>query len=159
MSFFRCLKWPEMRGAALELIARVREGHGRGSFAIPVVDFLRVFSPGASEAELAKVAARGNLQFTADSSGGGSFTLAEGKRADFDLNRDGLVMRVPRMLAGRYEVLADSFRVEFGEGRELEGCKRLVVLVCNRVRSVEVTPRRVDVHLNVKMLDLCVEFE
>jgi hypothetical protein len=159
MSLFGCLKWPEMRGAALDLIARVREGHGRGSFRIPVVDFLRVFSPGAAAAELAKVAERGDLQFTADSSGGGRFTLAEGKRADFDLNREGLVMRVPRRLAGRYELLADSFRVEFDRGRELEGCKRLVVLVCNRVRSVEVTPRRVDVHLNVKVLDLCVEFE
>lgn len=159
MSLFGCLKWPEMRGAALDLIARVREGHGRGSFRIPVVDFLRVFSPGAAEAELSKVSARGDLQFTADSSGGGRFTLAEGKRADFDLDREGLVMRVPRRLAGRYEVLADSFRVEFDRGQELEGCKRLVVLVCNRVRSVEVTPRRVDVHLNVKMLDLCVEFE
>ena len=159
MSLFRCLKWPEMRGAALELIARMRVGHARGSFRIPVVDFLRVFSPGASEAELAKVAARGDLQFKADSRDGGSFTLAEGKRADFDLNREGLVMRVPRRLAGRYEVLTDSFRVHFDHGQELEGCKRLVVLVCNRVRSVEVTPRRVDVHLNVKMLDLCVEFE
>src|SRR4051794_39196281 len=112
MTLFRCLKWPEMRGAALELIARVREGHGRGSFRVPVVDFLRVFAPGASEKELAKVAERGDLQFRADSSDGGSFTLAEGRRADFDLNREGLVMRVPRRLAGRYEVLADSFRVE-----------------------------------------------
>jgi hypothetical protein len=159
MTLFRCLKWPEMRGAAVELIARVRGGHARGSFRIPVVDFLRVFSPGASEVELAKVAERGDLSFEADSDAGGRFTLAEGRRADFDLNREGLVMRVPRRLAGRYEVLPNSFRVEFDRGQELEGCKRLVVLVCNRVRSVEVTPRRVDVHLNVKMLDLCVEFE
>ena len=159
MPLFNCLKWPEMRGAAVELIARVRDGHARGSFRIPVVDFLRVFSPGASATELAKVAERGDLRFEADSNAGGSFTLAEGRRADFDLNREGLVMRVPRRLAGRYEVLPDSFRVEFDHGQELEGCKRLVVLVCNRVRSVEVTPRRVDVHLNVKMLDLCVEFE
>src|SRR5919112_3745843 len=63
MTLFRCLKWPEMRGAALELIARVREGHARGSFHIPVVDFLRVFSPGADAAELSKVAERGDLQF------------------------------------------------------------------------------------------------
>jgi hypothetical protein len=159
MTLFRCLKWPEMRGAAVELIARVRDGHARGSFRIPVVDFLRVFSPGADANELAKVAERGDLRFDADSNAGGRFTLAEGRRADFDLNREGLVMRVPRRLAGRYEVLPDSFRVEFDRGQELEGCKRLVVLVCNRVRSVEVTPRRVDVHLNVKMLDLCVEFE
>ncbi len=159
MTLFRCLKWPEMRGAAVELIARVRDGHARGSFRIPVVDFLRVFSPGASATELAKVAERGDLRFEAETTNGGRFTLAEGRRADFDLNREGLVMRVPRRLAGRYEVLSESFRVEFDRGQELEGCKRLVVLVCNRVRSVEVTPRRVDVHLNVKMLDLCVEFE
>src|SRR5919206_4313815 len=61
MTLFRCLKWPEMRGAAVELIARVRDGHARGSFRIPVVDFLRVFSPGASATELAKVAERGDL--------------------------------------------------------------------------------------------------
>jgi hypothetical protein len=159
MSLFGCLKWPEMRGAALELIARVREGHARGRFQIPVVDFLRVFAPGAREAELAKVARRGDLRFEADTAAGGSFALEEGARADFDLRREGLVMRVPRRLSGRYELLADSFRVDFNQGEELEGCKRLVVLVCNRVRRVEVTPRRVDVHLNVKMLDLCVEFE
>ena len=159
MTLFRCLKWPEMRGAALELIARVREGHARGRFQIPVVEFLRVFSPNALEAELAKVAARGDLRFEADSKSGGRFTLTEGRRADFDLNREGLVMRVPRVLAGRYELFPDSFPVDFNQGEELEGCKRLVVLVCNRVRSVDVTPRRVDVHLNVKMLDLCVEFE
>ncbi len=159
MALVKRMKWPEMRGAALDLIARVRGGHARGSFRIPVVDFLRVFSPGADEAELEKVAARGDLRFESDSAAGGRFSLAEGRRADFDLNREGFVMRVPRRLAGRYELLPDSFRVEFDRGEELEGCKRLVVLVCNRVRSVEVTPRRVDVHLNVKVLDLCVEFE
>jgi hypothetical protein len=108
---------------------------------------------------LAKVASRGDLRFEADSALGGSFRLEEGARADFDLGREGLVMRVPRRLGGRYEVSADSFRVKFNAGEELEGCKRVVVLVCNRVRSVEVTPRRVDVHLNVRVLDLCVEFE
>ena len=159
MTLFSCLKWPEMRGAALELIARVRDGHARGRIQIPVVDFLRVFSPNALEAELAKVSSRGDLRFEADSKSGGRFTLAQGRRADFDLNREGLVMRVPSKLAGRYELRSDSFRVHFKRGEELEGCKRLVVLVCHRVRSVEVTPRRVDVHLNVKMLDLCVEFE
>lgn len=159
MPLFKCLKWPEMRGAAVELIARVREGHARGRFRVPVADFLRVFSPGAAEAELAKVSERGDLRFEADSSDGGRFALEEGRRADFDLNREGLVMRVPRRLGGRYEVSEDSFRVDFDRGEELEGCKRLVVLVCNRVRSVEVTPRRVDVHLNVRALDLCVEFE
>lgn len=159
MSLFGCLKWPEMRGAALELIARVREGHARGRFQIPVVDFLRVFAPGAREAELSKVSSRGDLRFEADAGAGGRFRLDEGPRADFDLGREGLVMRVPRRLGGRYELFADSFRVEFNHGEELEGCKRLVVLVCNRVRSVEVTPRRVDVHLNVRVLDLCVEFD
>ena len=159
MALFKCLKWPEMRGAAVELIARVQEGHAQGRFRIPVVDFLRVFSPGADASELAKVAARGDLQFEAFSSDGGRFSLEEGRRADFDLNREGLVMRVPRRLGGSYGVLSNSFRVDFNRGEELEGCKRLVVLVCNRVRSVEVTPSRVDVHLNVKALDLCVEFE
>src|ERR1700755_2065231 len=130
MTLFRCLKWPEMRGAAVEWIARVREGHARGSFRIPVVDFLRVFLPGASEIELAKVAERGDLRFEADSDAGGRFTLAEGRRADFDLNREGLVMRVPRRLAGRYPGLADSFRVEFDQGRGLEGWHRLPLLCC-----------------------------
>ena len=159
MPLFNCLKWPEMRAVALDLIARMQEGHARGRFRIPAVDFLRVFAPGASDEELAKVAERGDINFTADSSEGGSFTLEEGERAVFDLRREGLVMRVPARLGGRYEILADSFRVNFKRGEELEGCKRLVALVCNRVRSVEVTPQRVDVHLNVKMFDLCVEFE
>ncbi len=159
MSLFDCLKWPEMRQVALDLIRRVREGHARGAFAIPVVDFLRVFSPGAGEAELAKVARRGDLSFRADSPAGGTFSLAEGERALFDLHREGLVIRVPTRVSGRYEVGPDSFRVAFDHGAELEGCKRLLILVCNRVLAVEVTPRRVDVRLPVSVLNLCVEFE
>ncbi|HZI18119.1 MAG TPA: hypothetical protein VEY09_05930 [Pyrinomonadaceae bacterium] len=159
MSLFDCLKWPEMRPVALDLIARVREGHARGEFAIPVVDFLRVFSPKASRAELAKVAERGDLRFRADSPTGGTFRLAEGERALFDLHREGLVIRIPRRVSGRYSVGADSFCVRFDRGSELEGCKRLLLLVCNRVLAVEVTPRRVNVHLPVSMLNLCVEFE
>ncbi len=158
MTLFGCLKWPEMRGVALELIGRVHAGHARGAFRVPVVDFVRVFSPGASAAELRKVAERGDLNFTADSRAGGTFTLAEGERALFDLHRDGLVMRIPRRVGGRYEILPEAFRVTFRRGEELEGCKRLGVLVCNRVTAVEVTPRRVDVHLPVKLLNLCVEF-
>lgn len=159
MSLFDCLKWPEMRGVAVDLIARMREGHERGRFQIPVVDFLRVFSPSASEAELAKVAERGDLHFTPDAEAGGEFTLAEGERALFDLHREGLVIRIPRRVGGRYALGPDSFRITFHPGQELEGCKRLVFLVCNRVVSVEVTPRRVDVQLPIQMLNLCVEFE
>ena len=158
MSLFDCLKWPEMRGVAVDLIGRVHEGHGRGRFGIPVVDFVRVFAPGAAEAELAKVAERGDLRFEADSPGGGAFKLPEGPRALFDLRREGLVIRVPAHLSGRYELLADAFRVTFNAGEELEGCKRLGLLACNRVTAVEVTPRRVDVRLKVKVLNLCVEF-
>ena len=158
MGVFDCLKWPEMRGVALELIGRVHEGHARGAFRIPVVDFVRVFSPGASAAELRKVAERGDLHFAADAERGGAFTLAEGERALFDLHRDGLVMRIPRRVGGRYELLTGAFRVNFNRGEELEGCKRLLALVCNRVRTVEVTPRRVDVRLSVSVLDMCVEF-
>lgn len=159
MPLFDCLKWPEMRPVALDLIARVREGHTRGEFSIPVVDFLSVFSPNASQAELAKVAERGDLLFRSDSATGGRFSLPEGERALFDLHREGFVIRIPRRISGRYEVGADSFRVIFDRDAELEGCKRLLMLVCNRVLSVEVTPRRVDVHLPVSMLNLCVEFD
>ena len=158
MALFDCLKWPEMRPVALDLIRRMHEGHARGRFALPVVDFLRVFSPGASLAELAKVAERGDLLFAADAHASGAFTLAEGDRALFDLHREGLVIRVPRRVSGRYELLPEAFRVDFNRGQELEGCKRLGLLVCNRVTAVEVTPRRVDVRLPVKLLSLCVEF-
>src|SRR5437660_514897 len=129
MPLFNCLKWPEMRAVALELIARMQEGHARNEFRIPVVDFLRVFAPGASDEELAKVAERGDLKFTADSDGGGSFTLEEGERAVFDLRREGLFMRVPARLGGRYEILADSFPVNFNSGEVISGIMRLVMHV------------------------------
>ena len=158
MALFNCLKWPEMRPVALDLIRRMHEGHARGRFALPAVDFLRVFSPGAGVAELAKVSERGDLLFAADAPDGGTFTLAEGERALFDLHREGLVIRVPRRVGGRYEILAEAFRVTFRRGEELEGCKRLGLLICNRVISVEVTPHRVDVRLPVRVLNLCVEF-
>lgn len=159
MSLFNCLKWPEMREVARELIARMQEGHARGRFRIPVVDFARVFAPGAPAAELDKVAERGDLHFTADGESGGTFTLAEGARALFDLGREGLVMRVPVRMSGHYEISDAAFRIVFNRGEELEGCKRVLMLVCHRVVSVEVSTKRVDVHLPVKLFDLCVEFE
>ena len=158
MSLFNCLKWPEMQGVAVELIARVHEGHGRGRFSIPVVDFMRVFSPGASAAELSKVAARGDLQFIADSKEGGTFALAEGARALIDLHREGLVIRIPTRMSGRYEIRPNAFQITFNHGEELEGCKRLVLLVCNRVLRVDVSHERVDVHMPHRIFDLCIEF-
>jgi hypothetical protein len=159
MSLFNHLKWPEMRGVALELITRMHEGHARGRFAIPVVDFVRIFAPGADSAELSKVAERGDLRFTADSADGGTFTLAEGERALFDLQRESLVMRIPVRMSGRYEIRPHAFHVAFNRGEELEGCKRLFLLVCNRVLSVDVSHERVDVRLPGRIFDLCVEFE
>lgn len=144
---------------ARELIRRMHEGHERGQFSIPVVDFARVFAPGAPAAELSKVAARGDMHFRATGKGDGMFELAEGPLALFDLGREGLVMRVPKRMSGTYTLSEGSFHIEFNEGEELEGCKRLLLLVCNRVLSVDVSINRVDVHLPHRIFNLCVEFE
>ncbi len=159
MSLFSHLKWPEMRPVTLELIRRVHEGHAAGPFQIPVVDFVRVFAPGAAPAELEKVAARGRIHFAPTGSGGGTFRLAEGPEATFELGREGLAMRVPERMSGAYEVRPDSFHITFNKGEELEGCKRLFVLMCNRVIGVDVSTKRVDVRLPSKLFDLCVELE
>lgn len=159
MALFNCLKWPEMRPVTLELIASVHEGHGRGQFSIPAADFLRVFAPGATAAELKNVAERGDINFKAESETGGTFMLAAGKRALLDLRREGLVMRLPVRMSGRYEIRPGAFQIDFQEGEELEGCKRLLMLICNRVVSVDVSSTRVDVRLPNKLLDLCVEFQ
>jgi hypothetical protein len=159
MAIFSCLKWPEMRTVTLKLIERMHEGHARGQFSIPVVDFVRVFAPGAQESELAKVARRGDINFIADGASGGKFRLAEGGRATFELGREGLAMRVPARMSGHYEILPSAFHIEFNRGEELEGCKRLLMLVCNRVVSVDVSSTRVDIHLPSKLFDLCVEFK
>ena len=155
---FLRLKWPEMRPLAHELIARVREGHVRRRFTIPVVDFVRVFAPQAARDELAKLRARGDLTFTADSTDGGTFTLAPGERALLDLRRERLLIRIPARLGGRYTVGTQSFRVAFTPGAELEGCKRLVLLVCNRLTTVEVAHDHVDVRSHLRLFDLLVEF-
>ena len=156
---FARLKWPEMRPLAVELIERIHAGHVERNFSMPVVDFVRVFAPDASEAELAKVAQRGALEFTADASDGGVFQLPEGERATFDLGREGFALRLPVRMSGRYEIYTDGFRVLFNEGEELEGCKRLVLLVCNRIVTVDVTTERIYAHAPVKLFDLCVEFD
>jgi hypothetical protein len=155
---FLRLKWPEMRPVAHELIARVHEGHARRTFSIPVVDFVRVFAPQADARELAKLRARGDLRFTADAPDGGTFALAPGARALCDLRREGLVIRVPARLEGRYTSAPQSFRVTFAPGAELEGCKRVLLLVCNRLTSVEITHERVDVRSHSRIFDLLVEF-
>ncbi len=159
MAIFSCLKWPEMRGVAMELIARVHEGHKSRRFSIPVVEFARVFAPGASAQELAKAEKRGRMEFVAQGEGEGTFTLRAGERALFDLGREGLVMRIPERMSGRYSLRPGAFRIEFNRGEELEGCKRILLLVCHRVVSVDVSDKRVDVRLPSKLFDLCVEFE
>jgi hypothetical protein len=148
-----------MRPVTLKLIGRMHDGHREGQFSIPVVDFARVFAPGADEGEMAKVAERGDIRFTARTQSGGTFKLAEGAQATFDLGREGLVMRIPARMSGAYSIRPGSFEIRFKEGEELEGCKRLIVLVCNRVVSVNVSGERVDVRLPSKLFDLCVEFE
>lgn len=156
---FTRLKWPEMQRVAIELIERIHQGHAEANFAIPAVDFVGIFSPNASAAELAKLEQRGDLQFTADSADGGWFALAAGERALFDLGRENLVLRIPVRMSGRYEIRPQAFSVNFNAGEELEGCKRLFLLVCNRVVSVDVSHQRVDVHMPSRIFDLCVEFE
>ena len=159
MSLFSCLKWPEMRPVTLKLISRMHEGHLQGQFSIPVVDFARLFAPGAHTEEMVKVAERGDIQFVAKTESDGTFRLAEGERATFELGREGLAMRVPTRLGGRYIIRPSAFQIIFYDGVELDGCKRLFVLVCNRVVSVDVSSERVDVRLPSKLFDLCVEFE
>jgi len=144
---------------ALELIAHMHEGHRGGHFSIPVVDFARVFAPTAAESELRKVAARGALDFEATGDMQGLFQLKRGPRALFDLGREGLVMRIPERMSGTYRLTPGAFHIEFNRGAELEGCKRLFMLVCKRVVSVDVSGTRVDVHMPSKLFDLCVEFE
>ena len=147
-----------MRAVALDLIARVHAGHARGLFRIPVADFVAVFSHDARPAELRKVRARGDLMFAAESAAGGSFKLAEGERALFDLHRERLVLRIPARVSGRYLLRPGAFRVEFNAGEELEGCKRVLLLVCNRVLSVDVSGERVEVRSPRRVFDLVVEF-
>jgi hypothetical protein len=156
---FTKLHWPQMRALAVELINHMHSGHALGAFSLPVVEFVSIFSPDASPEEIAKVAERGELQFVADESDGGSFTLAEGERALFDLHREGLVLRIPTRMSGRYTLREGGFTVSFNQGEELEGCKRLILLICNRVLSVDVSTERVDVHLPGRIFDLCVEFD
>ena len=147
-----------MRAVALALVARVHEGHARGVFRLPVVDFVSVFSHDASPEELRKVRARGDLMFAAETATRGSFKLAEGERALFDLHREGLVLRIPPRVSGRYALRLGAFRVEFNAGEELEGCKRVLLLVCNRVLSVDVSGERVEVRSPRRIFDLLVEF-
>jgi hypothetical protein len=147
-----------MRPVALDLVARVHAGHARGVFRIPVVDFVSVFSHDARPAELEKVRERGDLMFAAETDTSGSFRLAEGERALFDLHREGLVLRIPPRVSGRYHLRPGAFRVEFNAGEELEGCKRLLLLVCNRVLSVDVSAERVEVRSPRRVFDLVVEF-
>lgn len=147
-----------MRPAALELVARFHEGHARGVFRVPAADFVAAFSRDARPAELRRVRERGDLMFAAETDTRGSFRAAEGHRALLDLRREGLVIRIPERVSGRYFLRPGAFRVEFNAGEELEGCKRLVLLVCNRVLSVDVSGERVEVRSPRRVFDLIVEF-
>ncbi|HEX8071965.1 MAG TPA: hypothetical protein VF546_18600 [Pyrinomonadaceae bacterium] len=155
---FLRFRWPEMRPVAHALVAHVQAGHAAGPFTIPVTEFVGLFAPRATAAELAKLRARGDIAFTPDAPDGGTFALAPGARVLLDLHREGLVIRVPARLAGRYAVAADSVRVTFTPGAELEGCKRVLLLVCNRLASVEITHAHVEARSHHRVFDLLVEF-
>jgi hypothetical protein len=157
---FTRLKWAEMRPLVLDLIQRINEGHERGRFSLPVVNFIGVFSPDASLEELAKTRSRGALEFVADSADGGTFHLAAGEPALFELNRENLSLRIPERMSGRYEIYTGGFLVAFTDGEELEGCKRLLLLICNRIASVNVSQERVYTRsVKSRMFDLLIEFE
>lgn len=157
---FTRLKWAEMRPLVLDLIERITSGHKRARFSLPVVDFVSVFAPGASMEELAKIESRGALEFAADSANGGTFYLPPGEPALFELGRENLSLRIPERMSGRYELYPEGFFVAFNDGEELEGCKRLLLLICNRVASVNVSSERVYIRsVKSRMFDLMVEFE
>ena len=156
---FTRLKWREMRPLVLDLIERLHEGHREPHFALPVIDFVRVFSPDASEDELTKVAARGSMFFVGDGESGGAFALAEGEQATFDLGRESLHLRIPPKMGGRYELFDGGFRITFTENEELMGCKRVLVLICHRILSVDVTTTHIHTHAPNRMFDLFIEFD
>lgn len=156
---FTRLKWAEMRPLVLDLIARMNAGHARAHFSLPVVDFVSVFAPGASMEALARTERRGALEFSADGASSGTFHLPPGEPALFELGRENLALRIPEQMSGRYELYPGGFLVAFNEGEELEGCKRLLLLVCNRVTSVTVSTERVYIRsAKSRIFDLLVEF-
>ncbi|GAC1398821.1 MAG: hypothetical protein NVSMB56_13780 [Pyrinomonadaceae bacterium] len=157
---FLRFKWLEMREVARALVARVHAGHAEGeSFTIPVVDFLKMFAPEASAEDVRKIAARGSLRFVVESANGGSFKLPTGERALFDLKREKLFLRIPPRMSGTYTVREGGFRIDFNEGEELEGCKRILLLICNRVLSVDVSDKQVRTRAPNPIFDLVVDFE
>lgn len=154
------MKWQEMKPVAVDLIRRMHAGHASGEFQIPVVDFIGVFAPDAPAKELAKLEARGAISFQPEGKDAGTFTLAAGDAAYFDLGRERLVIKVPKQMHGTYSLPdADSFRIDFAEGAGLEGCKRILVLICNRVLWIEVSASRVDIKTPNRMSDLSVVFD
>lgn len=156
---FTRLKWREMQPLVFDLIERISAGQSEPHFELPIADFARVFAPAAPEQEFDAVRARGSIFFVPDSPTTGAFALAEGAQATFDLGREGLHLRIPVKMNGVYEVFDDGFRITFNENAELLGCKRVVVLICNRVTSVDVTRRFVRANAAQKMFDLLIEFD
>ena len=66
---------------------------------------------------------------------------------------------VPARMGGRYELRPGAFRINFNRGEELEGCKRILLLVCHRIASVDVSNERVEVlSADGRLFDLRVEF-
>lgn len=157
---FLRFKWREMREVARRLVARVHAGHAGGvEFTIPIVDFLKMFAPEARAVDLHKISARGELKFIVESANGGSFKLATGERALFDLKRENLVLRIPPRMSGKYTVREGGFHIDFNEGEELEGCKRVLLLICNRILSVDVSEKQVRTRAPNPLFDLVVDFE
>ena len=156
---FTRLKWAEMRPLVHDLIGRMHDGHARKTFSLPVVEFVSAFAPGADAGDLERTASRGSIEFTADAERGGAFRLPAGEPASFALGRENLSLRIPERMSGRYELYDGGFLVAFDDEEELEGCKRVLVNVCNRLESVNVSTERVYIRaVKSRMFDLLVEF-
>ena len=85
--------------------------------------------------------------------------MPEGEPASFALGRENLSLRIPERMSGRYELYDDGFFVAFGDEEELEGCKWVLVNICNRLESVNVSRERIHIRaLKSRMFDLLVEF-
>lgn len=153
-----CVSRPELRAPVLELIGKISTAHADGGheFSIALAGMFEAFGLSLVAAEWSKLKSRGEVRFAPSGASQGSF-ISAGDALELTTD-EGLVLIVPKTLAGEYVTTTTSLTLKFAEGAALRGCKRVFVLICQDIIKIDADEHKLYIDLPGEKYDLCFVF-
>jgi hypothetical protein len=148
----QCESRPDLKESTQRVIDDSWAAHQAGGGSLPLDRFLSVLG-NISQADRAKLTARGAIVLTPGSDHGGRF-VNEGE-ADIKIKWEGSTLKIPRSLHGDYVSFQDECHYIFDSGAQIVGCR---FIFCVAVERVLCTKNRLSVDLEGESFDLCYIF-